>query len=162
MGDCFGVLRLAGAGDELPGIKKGIIALADLLVITKADGDNVTRARRAQAELAQVVRLLNCPTEGWQPKVLLSSSVENRGIADIWAAIGDYMAAGKQHGWLTGKRQQQNVDWLKALVEEALRQSFRQHPEVGKILPEIASQVRAGQLPQMLALRRLLAAYGRG
>jgi LAO/AO transport system kinase len=159
MVDCFVVLMLAGAGDELQGIKKGIIELADLLVITKADGDNVSRARCAQAELAQVVRLLNCPTEGWQPKVLLSSSVENKGITDVWATTNDYIAAGKKHGWLTGKRQQQNVDWLKALVEEALKQSFRQNPKVENILPEISRQVKEGKLPQMLALKQLMDAY---
>jgi LAO/AO transport system kinase len=162
MVDCFVVLMLAGAGDELQGIKKGIIELADLLVITKADSDNVARARRAQAELAQVVRMLNCPTEGWQPKVLLSSAVENQGITDVWASINDYMRAGAQHHWLKEKRQQQNVDWLKALVDEALKQSFRQHPGVKQILPEISRQVKEGRLPQMLALKQLLTAYRGG
>ncbi|MDR0532963.1 MAG: methylmalonyl Co-A mutase-associated GTPase MeaB [Verrucomicrobiales bacterium] len=159
MVDCFVVLMLAGAGDELQGIKKGIIELADLLVITKADGDNVARAQRAQAELAQVVRMLNCPTEGWRPKVLLSSSVENKGITDVWATIHDYINAGKQHHWLKEKRQQQNVDWLRALVDEALKQSFRQNPGVEKILPQIAAQVKEGKLPQMLALKQLMEAY---
>ncbi|MDR1191826.1 MAG: methylmalonyl Co-A mutase-associated GTPase MeaB [Verrucomicrobiales bacterium] len=159
MVDCFVVLMLAGAGDELQGIKKGIIELADLLVITKADGDNIGRAQRAKAELAQVVRMLNCPTEGWRPQVLLTSSVENKGVTDVWATVGDYMNAGKKHGWLSDKRQQQNVDWLKALVEEALKQSFQHHPAVEKILPEISRQVRAGQLPQMLALKQLMDAY---
>jgi LAO/AO transport system kinase len=159
MVDCFVVLMLAGAGDELQGIKKGIIELADLLVITKADGDNIARAQRAQAELAQVLRLLNCPTVGWSPKVLLSSSIENKGITDVWAVIQEYMAAGKQHGWLQDKRRQQNVDWLKSLIEEALKQSFRQNPGVEKLLPEVFSQVREGRLPQMLALQKLMTAY---
>ncbi|MDR2462736.1 MAG: methylmalonyl Co-A mutase-associated GTPase MeaB [Verrucomicrobiales bacterium] len=159
MVDCFIVLMLAGAGDELQGIKKGIIELADLLLITKADGDNITRAQRAKAELSQVVRMLNCPTEGWKPQVLLTSSAANKGITDVWAAVGDYMKAGQKHGWLADKRRRQNVDWLKALVEEALKQSFQHHPAVGKILPAISAQVKEGRLPQMLALKQLMEAY---
>jgi LAO/AO transport system kinase len=160
MVDCFLVLLLAGAGDELQGIKKGILELADLLAVNKADGDNRARAEAAQREFSRALHYLAPPAGAWHPPVLACSSVTGEGIDTLWTAVEEFFAQGRARGEFAARRQVQALAWLDALVTEGLREAYARRSGLAPLLKEIEIQVRSGQLPAPEGARRLLAAAG--
>jgi LAO/AO transport system kinase len=160
MVDCFLVLLLAGAGDELQGIKKGILELADLLAVNKADGDNRARAEAAQREFGRALHYLAPPAGAWQPQVLACSSVTGEGIAGVWTTVEKFFAQSRESGEFAVRRQAQALAWLDALVTEGLRETYTRRSGLAPLAAEIEAQVRTGLLPAPEGARRLLAAAG--
>jgi LAO/AO transport system kinase len=161
MVDFFLVLMLAGAGDQLQGIKKGFLERADALAINKADGDNIERARIAQKDYETALHLLSPTSPNWSPPVLMCSAREGTGIDDLWAIVlkhRDIMAAS---GELAQNRRLQSLTWMWSLVEEGLKDRFNHHPEVQRQLPQLSQQVECGQLSPTAAACQLLSLLDR-
>ncbi len=156
MVDFFLVLMLAGAGDELQGIKKGFLELADALAINKADGDNMERARIAQKDFETALHLLRPESPNWSLPVLMCSARERTGIEAIWAVVLKHRDVMTASGELAQRRRGQSLAWMWSLVEEGLRDRFQHHPEVQRYLPQLARQVENGQLPPIAAACQLL------
>jgi len=159
MVDFFLVLMLAGAGDELQGIKKGIIELADALVITKADGANRLPAEMAQKEFSQVLHYLTPPNPAWHPKVLTCSSLEGKGVDAVWALIESFQAQSAEDGFLTRQRQAQALDWMREMLDQALWLNFSRHPDVHAEWETTCNAVLSGTLSPATAVAQLLANY---
>jgi LAO/AO transport system kinase len=158
MVDFFLVIMLPGAGDELQGIKKGIIELADALVVNKADGDNVRRAGQAAAEYKNALRLFHHTTATWDPPVLLASALEGRGMDAVWAVIQDHRAKLTATGELAQKRAEQQRAWLWSLVRDGLEHRFLARPDVKRLLAEeLEPALEARAITPTEAARRLLA-----
>lgn len=160
MVDCFLVLLLAGAGDELQGIKKGLLELADVLAVNKADGDNQARAEAARREFSRALHYLAGPEGAWQQQVLACSSVTGEGIAAVWTTVEKFFAHGRQHGTFADRRREQAIAWLESLVQEGLRDAYATRKGVGALRTQLEAQVGAGLLPAPMAAVRLLAAAG--
>jgi LAO/AO transport system kinase len=156
--DFFLLLMLAGAGDELQGIKKGIMEMADAIAITKADGDNVRNAKRAQATYRSALHLFPPHESGWIPQVLTCSAAEKTGIADIADMLAQYRSHAVLKGFLAQNRQSQLLHWLQDALHEALLSRFYQHPEVN--LQEIRRRVAKGELGIPSAVKMLLQQAG--
>jgi LAO/AO transport system kinase len=157
MVDFFLVLLLAGAGDELQGIKRGIVELADLLAINKADGANRAAAELARREYAAALRYLRPAASGWQPRVLTCSATEGTGVEGVWEAVEAHRTALLENGALQARRRRQQLGWMWSMVEDHLLQRIRRHPALAEELPEIERQVEAGTLPATLAAQKILA-----
>lgn len=157
MVDFFLVLMLAGAGDELQGMKKGILELADALAINKCDGDNVARAQRAAAELQSALRLFRPRSAHWEPPVLQVSAIERRGMDAVWDAIQHHRTALTASGELAEKRRTQQQDWLWAMIDDGLKRHFLARADVAAALPDIEAAVRDSRLTPTEGARRLLA-----
>lgn len=158
MVDFFLLLMLAGAGDELQGIKRGIMELADAIAINKADGDNVDHAVKAGRDVENALHYLTASSPVWRPVVLTISSLENRGIKDVWSTVLEHRSHHEKAGELALKRRNQAVDWMHDLVEEKLKQEFYERPTVMKRLPELTRAVEQGLLSPGSAVRRLFSA----
>lgn len=156
MVDFFLVLILAGAGDELQGIKKGFLELADALAVTKADGDNITRAGIAQRDYQTALHLLRPASPNWSPPVLMCSAKERSGIGEIWSIVLQHRDVMTASGEREANRRRQSLAWMWSLVEEGLRDRFDRHPEVCKLLPRLAREVENGRLPPTAAACQLL------
>ncbi len=154
--DFFLLLLLAGAGDELQGLKKGIMEMADALVITKADGSNRDKARAAQMEYQNALHLFPASASGWQVPVQLCSAQEQMGIAEIWASMQQYVIAVQQNGYWEQKRKSQHLYWLHETIRQTLAERFFTHPEVAKQLKEKEQAVLSGQLSAFTAASDLL------
>lgn len=159
MVDMFLLLLITGAGDDLQGIKRGIMELADSLIVTKADGDNIHRALAHQQELKMVLHYLQSPTPGWTPEVMTCSSLEKIGIDDIWAMMERYRCTLEENGVWAQRRQQQSLDWVTSLVHEELLTSFERHPAIQLELPKIKHDVSQGLIDPVSAACRLLAEF---
>ncbi len=134
MVDFFLLLKLAGAGDELQGIKRGIIEMADAIVINKADGDNIKRAKLAQVEFNRALHLYPEKNSKWMPKVSICSAVQNEGVKDIWNMILEYEILTKQNEYFEFKRLEQNKFWLIQTIEEQLKSDFFNRSKMKKEL----------------------------
>lgn len=156
MVDFFLVLMLAGAGDELQGIKKGILELADAIAINKADGDNIDKAADARREYERALRLLKHPSSLWNPPVLTCSALTLAGVEGIWRVIGDHHGKLAEAGELDKIRRRQAVDWMWTMVEEGLKDRFHRHPQVQHRLPDLIAAVGAGQASATAAAGELL------
>jgi LAO/AO transport system kinase len=156
MVDFFLVLMLAGAGDELQGIKKGILELADALAINKADGDNVPRATRAAAEYRAALNLFRHTSPHWDPPVVTVSALESRGMSNVWSIVLDHRERMRVSGELDATRRRQQKAWFWNVLEEEVRGRFLARDDVRRLLPEIERQVEAGTLPPTEGARRLL------
>ena len=156
MVDFFLVLMLAGAGDELQGIKKGILELADAVAITKADGDNVAKAKKAAGIYQNALHFLRPASPTWIPPVLTCSAVEQAGVKEIWQSVLIHREKLTDSRELELKRRQQALDWMWSLIEEGLRNRFNQNPEVKKHLPRLTRAVEKGITAPTLAAEELL------
>jgi LAO/AO transport system kinase len=156
MVDFFLVLMLAGAGDELQGIKKGVLELADALAINKADGDNVKKAQRAKKQYESALHLLNPASPNWTPPVLTCSAMTLSGVEAIWATVLDHRRKLTASGELDEKRRRQALDWMWSLVEEGLRERFRKHKKIQEHLPRLSREVEAGRITPTAAASELL------
>ncbi|MDP4599916.1 MAG: methylmalonyl Co-A mutase-associated GTPase MeaB [Polaribacter sp.] len=156
MVDFFLLLNLAGAGDELQGIKRGIIEMADAIVINKADGDNEKNAKIAQIEFNKALHLYPLKESNWQPKVLTTSALNHKGIDIIDTMIQEYITLTKQNGYFIQKRNEQNKFWLLSTIEQQLKVAFYQNPHIQKLLSNEIQQLEAGKTTPFLAAKRLL------
>jgi LAO/AO transport system kinase len=154
--DFFLLLMLAGAGDELQGLKKGIMEMADALVITKADGSNQEKAKAAQQEYQNALHLFPAAASGWQVPVLLSSAIEQTGIAELWEHVLQYETATKQNSYWEQKRKNQQLYWLHQTIRQTLEERFFTNPAVAQLLPEKEQAVLAGNLSAFTAATDLL------
>ncbi|TKB28137.1 methylmalonyl Co-A mutase-associated GTPase MeaB [Desulfopila sp. IMCC35006] len=141
MVDFFLVLMIAGAGDELQGIKKGVLEVADAIVINKADGDNILRAEIARKEYQTALHMLMPNSPNWSPPVLTCSSLEHTGIGKIWETILDHRKKLSDSGEMSKKRKHQALDWMAFLLEDGLRQWFYSDPQVKAALPGLRAEV---------------------
>ena len=158
MVDFFLVLMIAGAGDELQGIKKGLLEVADAIAINKADGDNIARAEMAQKQYQFAMHLLTPTTPTWIPPVLTCSSLESapQRIDTIWETVLDHRSKLTNSGELQFKRRRQALDWMWFLLEEGLKDRFNRHAGVRQHLPSILKDVENGTLAPTVAATRLL------
>ncbi len=156
MVDFFLVLMLSGAGDELQGIKRGVLELADAIAITKADGDNIEKAKKAAKIYETALHMLQPTSPNWDPPVLTCSALEMIGIVEIWQTVITYHKKFTASGELEHKRQKQALDWLWSLVEEGLRKRFDTNPEIKKRLHRITRAVEKGETSPTLAADQLL------
>ena len=159
MTDFFLLLLLPGAGDELQGIKRGIVEMADLLAVNKADGDALPAARRARAAYQQALHLFPPKPSQWTPEVLTCSAAKGLGIEEIWTAVEKYYALTRKNGYFEEQRRTQAVDWLHDSLREQLMRSFYQHPEVRKQLPEAEDAIRTGKRAIPGLVRELMQAF---
>jgi LAO/AO transport system kinase len=151
MVDFFLLLVLAGGGDELQGIKKGVMELADMIAITKADGANEGPARAAAADYKAALHILTPPSTAWKPPVITISSVEGRGLEELWANVTKARAALEATGEFEAKRREQDVRWMHAMLEDHIRQTFLSNDAAAAKIAELERQVRAGITPPSLA-----------
>jgi len=156
MVDFFLVLMLAGAGDELQGMKKGILELVDGLVINKADGDNIAKAQHAQHDYATAMHFLRPASPTWTPPVLTCSALQSKGIAEVWQMVLDHRTKLEKTGELEEKRRNQSLDWLWMLIEDGLKEKFSGHAAVKKLLPRITRDVAQGRTSPSAAASELL------
>lgn len=157
MVDFFLVLMLAGAGDELQGIKKGILEIADALVINKADGDNVARAQQAASQYVAALSLFRRTSPTWNPPVVTASALEMRGMDRIWSIVQEHHTKLGATGELTAKRREQQRSWFWNVVDEGIKARFLARPEVRALLAELEAAVVAGETSPTAAARRVLA-----
>ncbi len=157
--DIFVFFLLPGAGDELQGIKRGIVEMADLLVVNKADGERLSLARKAQGYYLNAVHLLPPHPSGWAPRVLTCSSTERAGIPQVWEAIAACRQQFQKSGYFEQQRRQQSLYWLRETIENSLRLNFYHHPAVQQRLQILEEQVLSGRLSPFAAAEQLLQAY---
>jgi LAO/AO transport system kinase len=160
MVDFFLVLALTGAGDELQGIKRGILELADLIAVNKADGANLEAAEQARSELDRAIEILRPAGEdGWKPRVVTSSGLTGAGLDEIWEIILKHHKLFTDSGELEERRKRQLLGWMWSLVDDGLRAAVREHPDVASILEDLELDVLDGRATATAAAERLLDAF---
>ena len=159
MTDFFLLLMIPGAGDELQGIKRGIIEMLDGMAINKADGDNTSRANRARVEYASALHLFPPSPDGWVPRVLTCSSLHNQGIEDVWRMIRDHREHQATHGHFETRRRKQSLQWMRELVSLGLEDLFRTHDGVRDRMPHVEKAVADGSVSSFTAAHELLSIF---
>jgi LAO/AO transport system kinase len=160
MVDCFLLLTLARTGDQLQGIKKGVLELADVIAVNKADGEFELQARKAARELAGALRLMRGAADvTWMPPVLTCSGLHGTGLDELWAQVELHHQTLSESGELDAKRRRQQVDWTWTMVRETLLSRLHEHAEVRRLAPELERQVRDGLITPTLAAERILEAF---
>ncbi|MEZ5360611.1 MAG: methylmalonyl Co-A mutase-associated GTPase MeaB [Candidatus Zixiibacteriota bacterium] len=156
MVDFFLLILIAGAGDELQGIKRGVMEIADAIIINKADGDNIKAAKLARAEYERAIHYLQPATKGWNTGVHTASAIHGDGIKEIWDIITEYRAATKASGVFDERRREQSRLWLHSMLEERIKEMFYSQPDVVSALPKIERAVMDGSLPAAQAAWEIL------
>jgi LAO/AO transport system kinase len=156
MVDFFLVLLLSGGGDDLQGIKKGIIELADMIAINKADGDNIKRAERAVADYKAALQIFTPANVTWFPPVLTVSGRDNRGLKELWAKILEHRDKTTATGEFQKRRQAQAVSWMRDMLEDRLMAALKANPQIAAELPAIEASVADGTLLPTLAVERIM------
>jgi LAO/AO transport system kinase len=155
MTDFFLVLMLPGAGDELQGLKKGVIEIADMLAINKADGDNIKRAQTAAAEYRAALHILNPRSQTWSPPVVTYSALSGAGIDELWDSILDHRQRMTNSGELDARRREQQVKWMWAMLEERVFARLKSNPALRAKLPRIEAAVAAGRMSPAIAVEEI-------
>jgi len=159
MVDFFLLLKISGAGDELQGIKRGIMEMADAIVINKADGDNVKRAKLAKTEFNRALHLFPAKSSGWTPTVATCSALNHEGIAEVWQTIVKFLDVTETNGYFVEKRKEQNQFWMMETIEEQLKNRFYNNPEIVSQLETSKKAVQNGELSPFAAAQILLEKY---
>jgi LAO/AO transport system kinase len=159
MVDFFLLLQIAGAGDELQGIKRGIMEMADLMVINKADGDNIKKARLAKTEFNRALHMFPAKASGWQPKVATCSAIRHEGIADVWHEITAYFAQVTTNNYFNLRRSEQNSYWLTETINEQLKSHFYNQPGITALLEQTKNAVQNNELSPFAAAQIVLSKY---
>ena len=159
MVDFFLLLLLAGAGDEIQGMKRGIMEMADTVAITKADGDNISRAQRARREFENAIHLFPHKESGWVPEVTTCSSLANKGIKEIWKTVIKHQDLIEKSGILQHKRQEQTKRWMHEAILYGLKKSFYSNEDINKTVLELEKKVIEGEKSPFTAANELLAKY---
>jgi len=160
MTDFFLVLMLPGAGDELQGMKKGVIELADMLAVNKADGDNVKRASAAAAEYRAALHIISAGSELWTPPVVTFSGLTGDGIAELWEKISEHLERMSAAGALAARRREQQVKWMWAMLEERVTARLKSDPTLRARLPKLEAAVAAGRTSPAIAVDELAKSLG--
>ena len=162
MTDMFVLMQLPNAGDDLQAIKKGVMELADLVAINKADIDAIA-AQRAQLQITAAMQLLGMfgshDEKNWHPKALLLSALKGQGVDQFWAAVTQFKTLQSANGKLAARRQQQSLAWMWERIDSGLKQAFRQHPQVQQLLPQLTQEVLQGRMAASTAARNMLLAH---
>jgi LAO/AO transport system kinase len=159
MVDFFLLVTLAGAGDELQGIKRGVMELADAVVVNKADGANVKAAESARGEIENALHLFPAGGSGWIPRALTCSARTGRGVREVWDLVEEQAAVTRANGWRTAARTRQQRQWMRELIEQGLRHHFESHPVVRERMKALEQDVMEGRTTSFRAARVLLDAY---
>jgi LAO/AO transport system kinase len=159
MVDFFLLILIPGSGDELQGIKKGVVEISDMIAINKADGDNIQYANLTKSSYQQAVGMLSRATDGWNTIVKTFSAIENKGIADIWTDINYFVEVTKQNGAFERRRNSQVLYWVKSMVEEELTSRFYHNTKIEKMLPNVNNDVLSGAITPTSAVSLLLNTY---
>lgn len=159
MVDFFLLIQLAGTGDELQGIKRGIMEMADGIIINKTDGNNIEKAKLAQAHFRNALHLFPPAPSGWTPQVLTYSGYYEIGIDEVWKMIDDYTAFVKQNGYFDRKRREQSKYWLTETIDEQLRAHFYQNPDIARLLAEKERMVLDAEESPFTAAQEILDNY---
>ena len=154
--DFFLLIQLAGTGDELQGIKRGIMEMADGIVINKADGDNIDKAKLAATQFRNALHLFPPSESGWFPKVLTYSGYYNLGVKEIWDMIDEYMLFVKKNGYFEYKRNEQAKYWMYESINDTLRDKFYNNPAVVNMLAETERQVLNNEVSSFIAANRMI------
>lgn len=162
MVDFFLLLKLAGAGDELQGIKRGIMEMADAIAINKADGENMKQVKLAESELKRALHLFPTKENGWTTEVTSCSALKNIGLDTIWSIIQKFVNQTKASGHFIANRKQQNKSWLIQHIDHHLKTDFYQNPKIKPLLIEIEEKVVNGHLSPFKAAEELLELYRNG
>jgi GTPase len=160
MTDFFLVLMLPGAGDELQGIKKGVVELADMLAVNKADGDNVKRATAAAAEYRAALHIISAGSELWTPPVITFSALTGDGIAELWAKVSEHRERMSAAGALAARRREQQVKWMWSMLEERVMARLKSDPTLRARLPKLEAAVAAGRTSPAVAVDELAKSLG--
>ena len=159
MVDFFLLIQLAGTGDELQGIKRGIMEMADAIAINKCDGDNVERCKLAAAQFTSALHIFPLPESGWAPRVYTYSGFYGLGIKEIWDGIYEYIDFVKKNGYFERRRRQQNLYWMYETIDQRLKNSFYQDPEMPVRLHQAAENIQQGRQTSFMAAHQLLEYY---
>jgi LAO/AO transport system kinase len=159
MVDFFLLLKISGAGDELQGIKRGIMEMADAIVINKADGDNINKAKLAKTEFNRALHMFPAKTSGWIPTVSTCSAITGDGIDAVWQTISDYLELVKSNNYFEQKRKEQNQYWMLETINEQLKNNFYTHPEIIALLDQNKKAVANDELSPFAAAQLLLSKY---
>jgi LAO/AO transport system kinase len=159
MVDFFLLLKIAGAGDELQGIKRGIMEMADAIVINKADGDNVRKSKLAKVEFGRALHLFPAKKSGWIPTTSTCSSITREGISEVWETINKYVGQTQSNNYFYNKRKDQNQYWMLETINEQLKTNFFNHPEIEKLLDENKKAVQNDEISPFAAAQLLLEKY---
>jgi LAO/AO transport system kinase len=161
MVDFFLLITLAGAGDELQGIKRGVMELADLVAVNKADGANVTAAERARAEAGNALHYFPAAESGWTPRAVTCSALTGTGIRELWECVLEYAAVTRANGWFAISRHEQQRRWMHEMIDQSLRQRFDAHAAVQSRMQTLERDVVEGRTTPFRAARTLLKAASR-
>jgi LAO/AO transport system kinase len=161
MVDFFLLLQIPNAGDELQGIKRGVMEIADAIVVNKAEGDNRARAELARQQYANALHMLKPKSRNWQVPALLCSALHNEGVTEVWTTIEDYHSCMQRSGELEAKRKLQASDWMWTLLMDDLKEMFLRDRQVEGLLPQVQAAVASGVTTPSAAARRLLEAFKR-
>jgi LAO/AO transport system kinase len=159
MVDFFLLVTLAGAGDELQGIKRGVMELADAVVVNKADGANVKAAEKARSEIENALHLFPLAASGWTPSALTCSARTGKGVRELWSMVEEHAALTRGNGWRHAARNEQQRQWMRALIEQGLRQHFETNSEVRERMTALEREVVEGQTSSFRAAQMLLDVY---
>lgn len=159
MVDFFLLLMLAGAGDELQGMKRGILEMTDLIAINKADGDNRKRAEKARREYESALHLFPASADGWNPPVMTCSAVNRENIAGIWQVVLEHRSLMQSNGWFLKRRSEQALLWLQESLQAGLEEEFLRDPGVRSRLDHVRGEVLAGKISSFRGAKQLLALF---
>jgi LAO/AO transport system kinase len=159
MVDMFMMLQISGAGDELQGIKRGIMEMADMMVITKADGENIKKAELAKAQYQGALHLFPLADSGWRPKVYTCSSHAGTGLEEVWQGVEQYLQHIELNGYFMANRNRQNKYWMYETINETLKSSFYNNPEIEAKMADIEQRVLDAKLSSFIAAKELLDIY---
>ena len=159
MVDFFLLLMIAGAGDELQGIKKGVVEIADALVVNKADGNNRARAQAARSEYALALKYLTPATPGWQPRAVTVSALTGDGVTEMWQMVEEFAVRTRESGVFADRRRRQAQEWVFALIEEHLKNTFYRDPRIRAAVPDMRRRIEAGEILPTAAAEQLLALF---
>lgn len=159
MVDFFLLIQLAGTGDELQGIKRGIMEMADGITINKCDGNNIEKAQLAQRQFQNALHLFPMPESGWTPKVTTCSAFEKLNIDKVWQMVEDYIAFTSKSGYFDYKRNQQSKYWMYETIDEQLKNHFYRNPEIEKMLADLEDRVNRNEMTSFIAANNVLEKY---
>lgn len=159
MVDMFMMLQISGAGDELQGIKRGIMEMADIMAITKADGSNINKSKVAKSHFVNALMLFPTPESEWRPRVYTCSAIDNTGLSDVWEDVEEYIAFIKGNGYFERNRNKQNQYWMRESINGALHESFYRNPIIEKMIIGYLDRVMKHEISSFVAANELLDMY---
>ncbi|MCH5330557.1 MAG: methylmalonyl Co-A mutase-associated GTPase MeaB [Alistipes sp.] len=159
MVDMFMLLQISGAGDELQGIKRGIMEMADMMVITKADGENIHKAQLARTQFRNALHLFPLPDSGWRAQVFTCSSTEKTGLEEVWKGVEEYLDHTMTNGWFEANRNRQNKYWMYETINEALKGDFYRNPQIEARIESVEQKVLNAEMSSFIAAKELLDLY---